>query len=93
MRYLTGEFLPPSWEEEDHPVHKWRYAIIKFLSEYWANVHAQLKCPARNLRNPDESMRDTRPCFGCLDHQVISCVTNNAKYEERLRVHLPIKDQ
>lgn len=92
MKYLTGEYLPPAWDETDHPVHKWRHAIIKFLSEYWANVHAQLKCPARNLRHPDEKRRDSRPCFGCTDHQVLFCVAHNAKYDALLRRHLPIKD-
>lgn len=71
-------------------MHKWRHGIIKFLSEYWANVHAQLTCPAKNMRHPDDNIRDERPCFGCLDHKVIFCVTDNAVNEERIRKHLPI---
>jgi hypothetical protein len=93
IKCLTGEYLPPPWTEEDHPAHRWRFAIINFISEYWSGLHAQLRCPARNLRNPDPEQQDPRPCFKCMDHQVLSCVADNRKYEDKLRRHLPIKEK
>ncbi len=89
MKYLSGELTPPLMTEVNHPVDMWRHGIIGFLLEYWGRIHAQLKCPAKNLRHPDEAKRDARPCFGCLDQQVMTCVVSNAKHEHIIRKHLP----
>jgi hypothetical protein len=89
IAYLEGELDPPPYGETLHPIDRCRHAIIGFLDEYWARVHPQLKCPARNLNHPDESKRERRPCFQCTDLQVMSCVEQNSKNEERIRLYLP----
>jgi len=89
--YLDGEVEPPPCDETSHPIDRCRHAIIGFLDEYWARVHPQLKCPARNLNNPDETKRDRRPCFGCTDLQVVACIEQNGKNESLIRLYLPKK--
>ena len=87
--YLSGEYDPPPMDESTHPTDRWRHGIINFILDFWPALKAQLKCPARNLRTTDENQRDPRPCFGCLDAQVMTCVVKNSKNESRLRLYLP----
>ena len=72
IAYLTGEQEPPPLDEATHPIDSWRHGIIGFLANYWAQLQPQLKCPAKMLRHPTEP--DPRPCFRCLDTQVLACV-------------------
>lgn len=90
IAYLNGEYDPPPMDERTHPIDRWRAAIITFLDQYWAKVHPQLKCPARNLNHPNESKRDRTPCFKCTDLQVITCVQQNTHNEDRMRTYLPV---
>lgn len=87
--YLLGSYEPPPLNDATHPVDRWRRGLISFVLDFWDRIHAQLKCPARNLNHPDETKRNTRPCYGCLDQQVMTCVVHNARNEETLRRYLP----
>jgi hypothetical protein len=73
--------------EEDHPVDRWRVALIRFIEDYWATLQPQLKCPAKDLLHPKPEMRNPRPCFGCSDLQVMHCLTSNEKNLERIRLY------
>jgi hypothetical protein len=94
ISYLEGELDDPQSTVNTtvytHPIDRWRAAIITFLDEYWAKVHPQLKCYARNLNHPDETKRDRTPCFKCTDLQVMTCVQQNAHNEDRMRTYLPV---
>lgn len=70
----TGEI-----DEVENPVDSWRDALIAFIGNYWTSLRPQLKCPAKNLRNPDPEMVNPKPCFGCPDMQVMSCVAQQSK--------------
>jgi hypothetical protein len=75
ISYLVGDVEPPPLDEYTHPVDSWRHGIIGFLLDYWSVLEPQIKCPAKNLRHPTNP--DVRPCFGCVDTQVITCVIQN----------------
>lgn len=75
ITYLVGDGEPPPLNEHTHPVDSWRHGIIGFLLDYWSVLHPQIKCPAKNLRHPTNP--DVRPCFSCVDAQVITCVIQN----------------
>ncbi len=84
--YLTGALVSPLMEEIDHPIHQWRYGIIGFLTEYWQTLAPQIKCPAKMLHHPQTP--DPRPCFGCIDTQVIACAcVLNGKNEKLISLH------
>ncbi len=79
---LMGEEQATPIDEESHPIDSWRIGIIEFLREHWAVVEPQLTCPAKNLGHPTNP--NPRPCFGCVDAQVIECVTKNDQRVELL---------
>lgn len=88
ISYLTGEADPPELDEETHPVDSWRHGIIGFIEDHWAVLEAQLKCPAKNLRHPTNP--DPRPCFGCLDAQVFTCIVKaEGRIEHLINRHRP----
>lgn len=72
---LLGDIPQPPLDEETHPIDTWRHGIIGFLSDHWATLEPQIKCPAKNLKHPQHP--DPRPCFGCLDTQVMACMVQN----------------
>jgi hypothetical protein len=89
--YLAGEKIAPALPQERHPIHAWRLALQGFIRTYWSTLGPQIKCPAKDMltKNP-------QPCFGCLDSQVMICVTKSdqtARVEERyydiLKTHKP----
>lgn len=84
ISYLTGDEEPLS---EDHPIDSWRHGIIGFIQEYWSMLETQLVCPAKDLRHPENP--NPRPCFGCVDAQVITCVVDNAENEHLIQLHRP----
>jgi hypothetical protein len=79
IAYLNGEKEPVLQDEKDHAIHSWRHGIIRFVDEYWKQIETQLDCPVRKLRDPNNP--DPRPCFGCLDTQVIACIVDNEENE------------
>jgi hypothetical protein len=88
ISYLLGEAESPIFTEDNHPIHRFRIAVIGFLNEYWATLAPQVKCPAKTLRDPVNPT--PRPCFGCVDTQVIACLVENSSSTEKLiSIHLP----
>jgi hypothetical protein len=88
ISYLTGETDPPALDESTHPIDAWRHGIIGFLLDHWAQLQPQIKCPAKDLRSTTN--HNPRPCFGCLDAQVITCVAqNNRQIEHLIQLHRP----
>ena len=85
--YLSGELAPPALTKERHTVDSWRYALIDFMSDYWSVLQAQLKCPAKNMKNPDPEKEVKEPCFGCPDAAVMRCVST-IMYEDKLRANI-----
>jgi hypothetical protein len=79
IAYLTGDEEPPELDENDHPIHSWRNAIIGFLLDQWKKMATQITCPAKALKDPINP--NPRPCFGCIDTQVITCLVQNHKAE------------
>ena len=72
----------PDLIEEDNVFHSWRLGLINFLNEYWRRIETQVTCPARHLRDPVNP--NPRPCFGCIDTQVVTCLVQNRENEPRI---------
>ena len=91
LSYLSGQADPPELDEWTHPIDSWRHGIIGFLQDHWATLEPQIKCPAKNLQHPTNP--NPRPCFGCLDMQVIACVArNDSKVEQLIQLHRKPKE-
>lgn len=91
IAYLTGQLEPEGVTEWTHVIDSWRHGIIGFLNDHWATLEPQIKCPAKNLRHPTHP--NPRPCFGCLDMQVMACVVRNSgKVEQLIQLHRKPKD-
>jgi hypothetical protein len=84
---LTGELEESAYQ---HPIDAWRVALIGFALEYWRMLEPQLTCPMRMLKHPETP--DPKPCFGCIDAQVVTCVVENPENEHRIRQFLPRRD-
>jgi len=84
MAYLLGKADPPEMNTGLHPIDSWRVGIINFLRDYWHTVQPQLKCPAKGLMTDNPN-----PCFGCLDAQVITCLSANSSNEQRIQQYKP----
>lgn len=82
---LEGEQEPPEMTEGDHVFHNWRHGIINFLLDRWRAVETQIMCPARQLKDPVNP--NPRPCFGCLDAQVIHCLVDNPANVNLIAAH------
>jgi hypothetical protein len=68
-----------------HTFDSWRLGIIGFLEDHWAILEPQIKCPAKDMKRGLP-----RPCFGCIDTQVVSCITkNDENVEARIAQHRP----
>lgn len=61
---------------EENPFDLTRDALIAFIDEYWQQLQAQLKCPAKNLHHSDPVKVDPKPCYKCLDMFVAACVAD-----------------
>jgi hypothetical protein len=83
---LLGAVRAPA---QRNPVDLWRDAIIGLLTEHWTVLKPQLKCPAKDMDNPDPEKHNPKPCYGCHDVQVITCVVQNGANEARLRAFKP----
>lgn len=60
-----------------NPMDSWRNGLAGFVMDYWSKLQNQVTCPLKS--------KDPKSCFGCLDMQVITCITNNPSNEEVIR--------
>lgn len=60
----------------DHEFDEWRRAIMRFIIDHRSVLETQISCPAKSF------LEDA--CFGCVDTQVISCLTSNGTENTRL---------
>lgn len=56
-----------------------RDALIAFIDRYWTQLRAQLTCPAKDMRHHDPEKVNPKPCYGCSDMQVITCVAKQSE--------------
>jgi hypothetical protein len=95
----AGLSVQPNWRREDYlatllgptppktvnVIDELREGIILFIGEFWNTLQAQLKCPAKNLRSPDPDKIDPKPCYHCVDMQVVACWSNlSPAHQQRL---------
>lgn len=85
IAFIEGWKEPPALTEADHVFHTWRHGIIGFINEYWRRLETQLTCPARMLKHP--TTPNPKPCFGCLDTQVVYCLVNNIVNAKFIEAH------
>ena len=78
--WIVGDFV---LTESGGALDDWRWGLINFIDAHWMSVRPQLTCPAKNLK--DVPVPDPKPCFGCSDMQVITCVVQNQKSERLIR--------
>lgn len=83
IAYLEGEAEPPEASEEEYNVvNAWRGGLIRFAEAFWKHIATQITCPMKDLKS--EAHPNPKPCYGCLDQQVIACVVSNAENEKRI---------
>lgn len=85
ISYLEGEAEPPPVTDADHVFNTWRHGIIGFINEYWRRLETQLTCPARAMKHPTHP--NPKPCFGCLDAQVVHCLVSNLENAKLIEAH------
>ncbi len=85
IAYLEGWKEPPVLSDADHVFHTWRHGIINFINEYWSKLETQLMCPARLMKHP--TTPNPKPCFGCLDAQVVHCLVSNPENASLIEAH------
>lgn len=73
IRIIIGDVQPP---DVRHDIDETRIAIMKFIIDHRKKLETQLTCPARSFKED--------ACFGCVDAQVISCLTSNGADNQRL---------
>lgn len=61
-----------------HPLDLWRDAIMAFVIDYWPKLQSQVTCPAKT--------RDPKACYGCIDQQVVACLTKNGPLESYIQL-------
>lgn len=73
----------PNLAEAQHPIDRYRLALIGFVGANWERIQTQITCPMRELpTNP-------RPCFGCLDSHVVSCLVDNRANLDKIEKYKP----
>lgn len=73
--------------ETEHPVDRYRLALIGFVSANWEKIQTQITCPMRDLpTNP-------RPCFGCTDTRVLACMVDNHANKDKIEKHMPRRNK
>lgn len=85
IAYLEGTKEPPHLTDADHVFNGWRHGFIGFFNEYWRKLETQLVCPARMLKHP--TTPNPKPCFGCLDAQVVHCLVHNPENASFIEAH------
>jgi hypothetical protein len=73
IRIIIGDVQPT---DVKHDIDETRIAIMKFIIDHRKKLETQLTCPARSFKED--------ACFGCVDAQVISCLTSNGAENQRL---------
>jgi hypothetical protein len=73
IRIIIGVLEPP---EVVHDLDETRLAIMRFIIDHRKKLETQISCPARSFKED--------ACFGCVDPQVLSCLTNNGASNQRL---------
>ena len=71
IQTLLDDVMP----EGEDIVRTLREGLVAFIDEYWQQLQAQLKCPAKNYRHSNPEKQNPNPCGGCLDMQVVTCVS------------------
>jgi len=83
IAYLEGEAEPPEASEEEYNiVHSWRGGLIRFAEDFWKHIATQITCPMKDLKSTTHP--NPKPCYGCLDQQVIACVVSNSHNEKEI---------
>lgn len=77
IRIIIRDQPPPPLEA--HEFDEWRRAIMLFIIDHRRVLETQLTCPARTF--------DPNACFGCVDAQVVSCLTGNAENIHLIQLH------
>lgn len=85
IAYLEGLKEPPPITDADHVFNGWRHGFIGFFNEYWRKLETQLVCPARMMKHP--TTPNPKPCFGCLDAQVVHCLVHNPENASFIEAH------
>jgi len=85
IAYLEGLKEPPPLAEADQVFNSWRNGFINFFNEYWRKLETQLVCPARMMKHPTHP--NPKPCFGCLDAQVVHCLVSNPENASLIEAH------
>jgi hypothetical protein len=75
---LVNAFLDES-ANHTNVFDSWRHGLTGFVFENWKVLEPQLTCPIRS--------KDPKSCWGCLDTQVVTCITNTAEYEQAIQLH------
>ncbi len=83
IAYLEGDLETPDVNE--NVFDSWRAAIIEFLLEHWKKIETQITCPAKMLKDPKNP--NPKPCFGCVDAQVVICIIQNHDAEQLINAH------
>ena len=78
IAYLEGTSEPP--DLDDNVFNSWRHAITAFLLDHWKQIETQVTCPAKFLKHPINP--NPKPCFGCTDAQVTTCLVQNHENEK-----------
>ena len=83
IRIIIGEREPPPVR---HDFDAWRAAIVTFLLEHRRMLETQVSCPAKCLYTPAYAgtpqqvvpvvTQNRDACFGCVDAQVVHCLTS-----------------
>jgi len=105
----AGYHVHPSWERQqlintlqdtgrqepadEHPIDSLREGLIAFIGQYWRTLQPQLTCPAKDMRNPKPEKVNPRPCFGCSDMQVMTCVSTQKQANHQQIYQLRKKSQ
>ena len=73
IKIIIGEEQPPAIR---HDFDEWRLAIMRFIIDHRRVLETQITCPARSFKED--------ACFGCVDMQVVHCLTDNGPENLRL---------
>lgn len=77
LRLMVGELqIDPS---ELHELDSWRHGLAGFVLDHWRVLQNQITCPLKS--------QDPLSCFGCLDAQVVTCLTSNENNLVQIRKH------
>lgn len=79
IAYILGDEEPQELGPGDHAIDSWRDGLIGFADDRWKVLGTQLKCPLRFLKHP--TTPNPKPCYGCIDTQVIACICQNKEHQ------------